>query len=367
MTVNSIRLSGFRNYAEARAEFSDGVNIIIGDNAQGKTNLLEAVWFLTAGKSFHERSDAAVIGFDAPGFLINAEIFSEERRQTVEISLKHGGKKRIRVNGARIKKLSELSERLTAVLFCPDDLHIIRGGASARRRLMDMCICQLRPRYAEALTRFSRAYESKTRILRDHLEKPALLSALDDFSYELARSGAEIIRYRASFVKKLSESAAVIHRDFSGGIEELELKYLTVKTVDDPFAPAAEILSRLLEHQSAHREAEIASGLCLSGVHKDDMAVFINGREAKSFASQGQTRTAALSIKLAEREIHFSERGEYPLLLLDDVLSELDSGRRDFVLNRIIGGQIFITCCESGDIAEKTGGRLIRIENGCVL
>ena len=367
MRVDKLYLSGFRNFYEAGTEFSPDVNVIFGDNAQGKTNLLEAIWFLAAGKSFRERSDSAVIGFESPGFHIKADIFSGDREQTVEISLPKGGRKNITVNGGRIKTAAGLSERLSAVLFCPEDLSLIRGGASRRRKLMDGCISFLRPRYAEALSRFNRAYESKTRILRDRQEKPSLMDALDDYSEELARAGAELIYYRAHFVKKLAVFAQSVHREFSGGKEELFLTYSTVKTVTDPLASPADILPALLEHQKAHREAEIASGLCLSGAHKDDIAVFINGREAKSFASQGQARTASLSLKLAEREMHFSDRGEYPLLLLDDVLSELDAGRRSFILNRISGGQVFITCCESGEIAQRTGGKLIHIENGQIM
>ena len=303
MRVDKLYLSGFRNFYEAGTDFSPDVNVIFGDNAQGKTNLLEAIWFLAAGKSFRERSDAAVIGFESPGFIIKAEIFSGDRDQTVEISLPKGGRKTITVNGGKIKTAAGLNERLSAVLFCPEDLSLIRGGASRRRRLMDACISQLRPRYAEALSRFNRAYECKTRILRDRLEKPSLMDALDDYSGELARAGAELIYYRAHFVKKLAVFAQNVHREFSGGKEELELNYSTVKTVTDPTASPADILPELLEHQEAHREAEIASGLCLSGAHKDDIAVFINGREAKSFASQGQARTASLSLKLAEREM----------------------------------------------------------------
>lgn len=366
MIVKSISLNGFRNYKNVSASFSDGVNVIIGDNAQGKTNMLEALWFLASGRSFRERSDSSVIGFDADGFSVSAQIESGGREQRIDISLRRGGRKRISANGVRLKTAAELSERLTAVLFCPDDLHIIRDGAAARRRMMDQCICQLRPRYAAILSQFSRAYESKTRILRDHFEKPSLLDTLDDFSYRLACLGAELIYYRAHFVKKLALHASAIHSEFSGGADELELKYMTVSTVEDPERPPSEILPALLDHQRTHREAEIASGLCLSGAHKDDLDVSINGRAAKSFASQGQTRTAALSLKLAEREIHFSDRGEYPILLLDDVLSELDSGRRSFILNRIADGQIFITCCESGDIAERTGGRLIRVSGGVI-
>lgn len=255
---------------------------------------------------------------------------------------------------------------MTAVLFCPDDLNIIRDGAAARRRMMDQCICQLRPRYTAILSQYNRTYENKTRILRDHYEKPSLLDALDEYSYRLAALGAELVYYRAHFIKKIAVYAAQIHRDFSGNSEDLTLKYSTVSTVEDPTGKPADILKWLLEDQRQKRSAEISAGLCLSGAHKDDLEIEINGRSARSFASQGQTRTAALSLKLAERELHFAERGEYPLLLLDDVLSELDYGRRSYILNRISEGQIFITCCEDGDITRKTGGKLIHVTGGVI-
>ena len=180
----------------------------------------------------------------------------------------------------------------------------------------------------------------------------------------MCRASAQLIRYRAAFAARLNDAAPMIHREFSGENEALEICYRTVSTVDDPFAPAKEIYYRVCEHQERHRQAELDSGQCLTGAHKDDLEIFINGRSARSFASQGQTRTAALSLKLAEREIFLSETGEYPILLLDDVLSELDVKRQEFVLNRIGGGQTLITCCEDENISAKTGGKLIYVEKG---
>ena len=252
-------------------------------------------------------------------------------------------------------------------MFSPEDLYMIKEGAAARRRLLDMCISQLRPRYVSVLTEFNRIYENKTRILRDWREKPALLDTLDDFSRQLALRGAELIHYRAHFSKKLARAAGEIHRDFSGRTEQLDIIYRTVKTVRDPLAKPSEILPCLLEHQASHRRAEIESGMCLSGAHKDDLEILINGAQARSFASQGQTRTAALSIKLAERRIHFEDRGEFPVLLLDDVLSELDCMRRDFVINHISDGQVFITCCEDVGNLGKTGARFLHIDGGRIV
>lgn len=367
MVVNNLFLEDFRNYKSLSTSFNDEINVITGDNAQGKTNLLEAVYFLAAGKSFRARSDRDTINFDGFSAKIRADIVSENRDQNIEIDIFRGKNKRILINGVKKRSISELSGKVTCVLFSPDDLSIIKEGAANRRKLTDMCLVQLRPRYAVFLAEYNKAYENKLRILRDHREKPSLLTMLDEYNAHLGRLSAEMIRYRAWFVENLSKYACEIHRKFSGGKEELKIKYKTVSTVDDPKKPAAELFELIMQHQAAHKVAELESGMCLTGAHKDDLEIEINGKPAKSFASQGQTRTAALSIKLAEREIHFAEKNEYPILLLDDVLSELDKNRQNFVLNKIRGGQVFITCCEDDNVAERTGGKVMKIHDGRIL
>ena len=363
MRVDKLALNGFRNYEWESVDFAPGTNVISGENAQGKTNLLEAVYLLATGRSFRTRFDKELVNFAFSEGELLAEIFSHERQQTVRIRFHPGTAKKIQVNGVR-KTATELSELLNVVLFCPDDLNLIKEGAAVRRRMLDNAISQIRPRYAEFLSEFNRLYEHKTRILKDWREKPSLLETLDEFSDGMARASAQLIRYRAAFVSRLNEAAPPIHRDFSGSGEQLELAYKTVSTVRDPFAPAREIYYDICEHQEAHRQAELDSAQCLTGAHKDDLEIFINGRPARSFASQGQTRTAALSLKLAEREIFLQETGEYPILLLDDVLSELDQKRQEFVLNRIGGGQTLISCCEDDDISRRTGGKVLFVEQG---
>ena len=363
MKILKIALNGFRNYEWETADFSSRTNVITGENAQGKTNLLEAVYMLSCGRSFRTRFDRELVGFAFPEAEILAEVFSHEREQTVRIRLCPGQAKRITVNGVK-KTATELSETLNVVLFCPDDLNLIKDGAAVRRKMMDQAISQIRPKYAALLTEFNRLYEHKTRILRDWREKPSLLDTLDSFSDALCRVSSQMIRYRASYIGRLSESVRPIHKDFSGKGEELSLLYHTVSTVKDPFASAREIYYDVCEHQEKHRQAELDSEQCLTGAHKDDVEILINGRSARSFASQGQTRTAALSMKLAEREIILQETGEYPILLLDDVLSELDEKRQEFVLNRIGGGQTLITCCEDTDISGRTGGKVFSVDGG---
>ena len=183
----------------------------------------------------------------------------------------------------------------------------------------------------------------------------------------MAQTGAMLIHYRAYFIKRLREVTPPIHRDFSGGREELGLSYQTVSTIDDPLAPTRTLLEQLLKHQDSHRKAELEARQCLSGPHKDDLVVELDGVSAKTFASQGQTRTAALSLKLASREIFFQETGEWPVLLLDDVLSELDHRRQEFVLKRITGGQVFITCCEEMSLDRLGEGKTFHIHNGVLV
>ena len=363
MRALKLALNGFRNYEWEAVDFDAGTNVICGPNAQGKTNLLEAVYMLSCGRSFRTRFDRELIGFGYSEGQVLAELQSHERQQTVDIRLRQGLAKQIRVNGVK-KNASELAQVVNVVLFCPDDLDLIRDGAAVRRRMLDNAISQIRPRYAEILTEFNRFYEHKTRILKDWREKPSLLDTLDEFSDGMARASAQLIRYRAAYVSRLQRTAPPIHADFSGKGEELSIAYQTVSTVRDPFASAQEIYYDICEHQERHRQAELDSAQCLTGAHKDDLDIQIGGRSARSFASQGQTRTAALSLKLAEREILMEESGEMPILLLDDVLSELDARRQEFVLNRIGGGQTLITCCEDADISRRTGGKVLYVEKG---
>ena len=367
MRINKLTLEGFRNYRGQTLEFDPACNVIHGENAQGKTNLLEAMVYLSCGKSPRTRTERELISFDGSEARIIGEIYSRDREFITDITLRAGSRRKMTVNGVAAKNASELSEVLHTVFFSPEDLFLIREGAAARRRFMDQSLCQLRPRYAEALAEYGRLYEHKTRILRDSDEYPQLLDTLPDFDRRLCQVGAVLISYRARYVQALAVHAQRAHWECSGEREELALSYQTVKTVEDPLGPAADIAAALAEHQAQHHQAELASRLCLSGPHKDDIAVTVNGLEARHFCSQGQVRTAALSLKLADREIHKTAIGEYPVMLLDDVLSELDPRRQEYVLNRIAGGQVFITCCENDRLDALLSGRVYHVREGKVL
>ena len=366
MYIKSLKLQNFRNYAEESFAFDPAVNLICGENGQGKTNLLEAAAACSTMRLFRTAQKKEGLRFGENHAFIFADFVAQERDISLELRFSRAKAMEIYKNGVRQKRQSDTQGLLKTVLFCPEDLYLIREGAAARRGFLDDCICQLRPRYALALAEYKRLHEHKIRILRDSEEKPSLLDALDEFSLGMAKAGALLIHYRAHFIKRLCQTAPAIHGDFSGGREQLTLRYETVSTVTDPEAGPQVIFRQLLQHQEAHRAAEIASRQCLSGPHKDDLLVEIDGRAAKSFASQGQTRTAALSLKLAAREIFQQDTGEYPVLLLDDVLSELDPRRQEFVLNRIRGGQVFITCCEDDRLPQLLGGKIFHVKDGTI-
>ena len=366
MHIDRIDLRDFRNYENLSLDFDPGVNLIVGDNAQGKTNLLEAISYLGSGKSFRALKQSEMVRFNADFADLEGKVFSQQRQQTLRFVLFAGGRPRqIWRNGAKKKTAADIHGVLPTVLFCPEDLMVLKTGAAQRRRLGDHALCQLRPNYDAALTEYNRILDQKSRILKDHFDHPAVLEILPEYNTRLCQVGALLISYRARFYESLEKAAASYHGSFTGGSEEFALQYHTVSTVTDPFAPVAKLTEDLQDHLQRHYRAELESGLCLTGPHKDDFSVTLSGIDLKAYGSQGQTRTAAISLKLAQRELMGREWGEEPVLLLDDVLSELDPGRQDFVLNQIVSGQVFITCCEPGRFTKL--GKTIEIRKGSVI
>ena len=322
MRVCSICLDGFRNYTNFSASFDPGVNVIWGENAQGKTNLLEAIGFLSGARSHRARGDRELISFQRDQGTITAQVDSRDRTFLIEAQLARGRRRKLLVNRVKLKTAAELTGIVQTVLFCPEDLALIKSGAAERRAFLDHAICQLRPRYGEALAQYHKLLDHKTRILRDWEKNPSLLEVLEDFNEAMARAGALLIHYRAHFVGKLAPRAAQIQRDFSGDREELTLSYQTVGTVRNPLGPTVSIYEDLRAHQDSHRRAE--------------------------------------------RELFEDDTGQWPVLLLDDVLSELDARRQDFVLDRITGGQVFITSCEA-PAGEISRGKILHIHQGALV
>lgn len=365
MKIDSLFLENFRNYSWAKCEFDPGVNLILGENAQGKTNLLEAISYLSGGKAFRTRKEAELIRFGADFAQMEAEITGSQRQQQMKVILFSGRRPRqLYLNGIKKKTFGEMNGVLSAVLFCPEDLMVLKAGSAARRKIMDQGLSALRPRYETAVAEYHRILEQKSKILRDRYENPSLLEVLPEYSRRLCQVGAIVISYRARYLKALGQEATRFHREFSGGREILEIPYSTVSTIKDPFAPVGQLEQWLLEHWQSHERAELETAQCLTGPHKDDFDATLEGLCLKSYGSQGQTRTAAISLKLAQRELAKRELGEEPVLLLDDVLSELDPRRQDFVLNQIQSGQVFITCCEPGRFTML--GKTLEIRSGTI-
>jgi DNA replication and repair protein RecF len=367
MSLNKLYLRDFRNYVNLELEFDPGVNLIVGDNAQGKTNLLESIYYLGSGKSFRANRTGEMVRFGADFAEIQGEVTAQDREQTIRWVLFSGSRPRmLQRNGVKKRTAADVAGVLPAVLFCPEDLMILRSGSAPRRKFGDAALCALRPNYEAALTEYQKILDQKSRILKDRLENPAVMEILPEYNARLCQVGALLISYRARFYDALGKAAGAYHGQFSGGVEDFSLQYRTVSTVTDPFAPVDVLRSQLEEHLNSHYRAELDSVQCLTGPHKDDFDIFLNEISLKSYGSQGQTRTATISLKLAQRELMGREWGTEPVLLLDDVLSELDAKRQDFVLNQIDRGQVFITCCEPerftklGKTIEICKGQLVK-------
>jgi DNA replication and repair protein RecF len=366
MNLIKLNLRDFRNYVKLELEFAPGVNLIVGDNAQGKTNFLEAIAYLGSGRSFRATKTAEMVRFGAEFADIQGQIQAQERQQDIRWVLFSDRRPRmIYRNGVKKRSAAEVAGLLPAVLFCPEDLMVLKAGSAQRRRLGDQALCALRPKYDAALTEYQRILDQKSAILKGYQENPALLEILPEYNARLCQVGAQIISYRARFYDSLGKAASNYHGQFSGGAEEFRLEYKTVSTVSDPFAAPEILRGQLEEHLQSHYRAELSSAQCLTGPHKDDFDVTLNEISLKAYGSQGQTRTAAISLKLAQRELMANSFGEQPVLLLDDVLSELDARRQDFVLNQITEGQVFITCCEPGRFTKL--GKTIEICKGTVI
>ena len=364
MRVSRLLLKDFRNYPVLEASFDPGVNLLIGDNAQGKTNLLESMIYLSRGSSYRTHREEELIRWEQDYARLEGHITGSAGEDRLVYVQNRGPRRRqLQKNGVNQRSVSAMEPVLMTVLFCPEDLMILRSGAAARRRFLDDAICQLRPKYKKALADYQKLYASKSRILRE--KSPGMLAVLPDFNQQMAINGAVIIHYRALYILRLNQLTADYHRICSGGNEQLALSYKTVSTIEDPLADPHLLYEKLKEHQRTHAHAELESGHCLSGPHKDDFEVLLDGRSLRSFGSQGQTRTAAIALKLAEREIVRRDTGEEPVLLLDDVLSELDRTRQDVILGELKSGQVFITCCETDKIT--TAGSTMHIHSGSLI
>lgn len=354
MILKNISLKNFRNYKNESFDFSENINIICGNNAQGKTNIVEAVYFLVMGKSFRAVKNTELINFDSEFSSISADIMAYNREINLKYNIFKDKRDEFFIDDVKSKK----EKFLNLVIFTPDDLFLIKEGPEKRRKFMDMALCQLRPKYMTILKEYNKLLKEKNKILKSLDEKPQYIDLLDIYSERMIVFASQIIWYRAMFINKINDFAKIHHSDIAKS-EILNIQYKT--NITNIYAKPSEIAKELTDYYYSHKEIEIRSRSCLCGTHRDDFNIYINNFEAKKYASQGQMRSACIALKMAERDLFFSDTGAYPLLILDDVLSELDTQRQEFILNKILSSQLIITCCEEKDFLS---GKTIFIENG---
>jgi len=353
MYISEIRLKNFRNYRECLAELSPKVNILRGANAQGKTNLAEAIYYVCVGRSPRTPRDRELIRWDTEAAYVSATAVKSYGKIKVEGYLTKN-EKRISINSIPISRMGELMGAINAVFFSPDELKVVKESPSDRRRFLDIDICQLSKAYFYALNRYNKILAQRNRLLKKGGD---IGTQLDVWDLQLIEPAAKIISARINFVEKLKVYAAEAHAYLSGGKETLELSYEGIADCG-----SEDLKGAYLAELKRTREKDLLNGFTTSGAHKDDLIIRVNGADIRTYGSQGQQRTAILALKLAELEIFASEIGEYPVLILDDVFSELDGARQHKLLERIKNVQTLITCTDT--VLEIQGARVFEVKAG---
>lgn len=354
MEVKTLRLVDFRNYKDETITFCPGTNFIFGDNAQGKTNLLEAVCMFTGGRSKRAKSDGELIRFGEKKYMLELSFSDMQRSYEAVISLTANGKKSIKINNVPIKKLSQLMSYFNAVMFSPNELDIVKGSPAVRRRFTDEAISQLSPKYMSQLSQYCKILEEKNGLLKQLKAKGVKSDPmLSVWNEQLAAVGAEISEKRRIFVERMGKTAAETQKEISGEILDISYK---------PSISDCDYFEKLERNQ----RREIEFGTALWGVQRDDIKIQISGRESRLYASQGQQRTAVLALKLAQTEYIYEEKGEYPVILLDDIMSELDINRRSYLAGKIKGRQVLITTTDAEDTDNGGDTKYYKISNGRV-
>lgn len=365
MFCRNIYVENFRNIESANVEFCPGTNVLIGENAQGKTNLLEAIYMTALGKSFRQGTDKDTIQFDKDYCFIR-NCYTDDTRD-MEISMRifsDRRAKRVEQNKVRVAKTSDMVGSFKIVLFCPEHLSIIKEGPALRRSFLDVAISQIRPLYMKSLQRYATILKERNALIKDAEENRGTFnSTIDLFSEQLAQEAAVITGYRVRYIEKLKKYVAKCFSEMTGERESPNLEYISsCKLSEEECFDVEKCRAAYRSLYSSHHDREIGAGSTLWGIHKDDMEIYINGNRARIFASQGQQRSLSLALKLAEGEIIKDEcGGDYPVFLFDDVLSELDSGRRQYLLSNLKDKQVILTCCENNCI---NADRLISVSQG---
>ena len=363
MKILSLRLENFRNFEDTSLSFTDGINILAGNNAQGKTNCIEAIYFCTCLKSYRVKREEQLIRFgkDAASITLDFEVSGKEEQ--MQILFKKDRPKEYRYNGLVVGRLRDLLGSFQSVIFTPDHLNLIKEGPNKRRNFLDMALCSLDLHYTDQLLNYQKIIKNRNALLGQCKENPALAETLFIWDEKLAEAGAYIAKARQDYLLALDRYAKEFYGSISKGAEKLKLIYLNQFSKE--LLSEEQYKELFMQRLSRMREQDLAMGQTLCGIHKDDILILLAGKSMKFFGSQGQIRSAVLAMKLSEAEVVKEKSGHYPVLLLDDILSELDASRQKFIFSRMEGHQTVLSTCELGKIRKK-GDKVFFIKEGKV-
>ncbi|WP_437131348.1 DNA replication/repair protein RecF [Peptostreptococcus russellii] len=369
MYVNSLKLVNYRNYESLLIEFNKNINLILGKNGQGKTNIVESLTLMSIGKSFRTNRDKELIRFDSENLYTACSFTRNKIDKKIEIVITKD-KKGIKVNGVSIKSIQELLGNLNVVVFSPEDLKLVKDGPKERRTFIDKEISQIMPRYYNLLTSYNKVINQRNRLLKSQKVDNNLLDVYDQ---GLANFGGEIYSIRRKFIDKLSDISNKLHKDLTSDKENLTIKYKNQLGIDQK-STLEDIRKKMLEKLEESRQQDLLNRNTKVGPHKDDLAIFINDVDVRLYGSQGQQRTVSISLKLSEIELIKRELGDYPILILDDVFSELDQNRQKMLVEKLGDIQMFVTSADPlhKNILSQSNysvfyieeGQLVKIENG---
>ena len=364
MIISKISFANYRNLLDNEIIPDKGINIIYGKNAQGKTNLLECIWLFNGVRSFRGSKDSDLVAFKKDFSKLQITVFSKEREQTADINIING-KREAYLNGVKLSAPSQLLGKMSSIVFSPEHLSLIKDGPAQRRKFLDSALCQIMPRYAVILSKYNKILNQRNALLKDIPYHRELEETLDIWDEKLAYTGAALIFERIKYIDLLKKKVREYHRGISENKEDLKIKYSCCYKIPKG-STQNDIAEFLLNKLQKNKRDDLYLKYTTIGPHRDDIDIIINDMKARTFASQGQQRSAVLSLKLSEATILDEITGEKPVILLDDVLSELDTSRQDFLLNKIDGWQVFITCCEKRFTKQLTNGKTFLLNNGSV-
>ncbi len=366
MYCKRISVKDFRNIESADVSFFEGVNILAGENAQGKTNLLEAIFYASACRSFRSAHASQMIRFGCERADISLDFRGSKRDQNIHLRIFQDKQKLAEKNGLRAEKLSDIVGSFRSVLFCPEHLSLIKDGPSGRRGYLDIAISAMYPMYIHSLQKYNYVLKQRNALIKNaYNDRKTFDSTIELWSMQLSHEAAVISDMRLRFVRRAEVYISKFFSEMTDGAEIPRVIYHgSSSRPEEEYFDRQKTEDKYLELLMSSHEREIAVGSTLWGIHKDDIDISLNGKSARIYASQGQQRSLALAMKLAEGEICREEFGDYPVFLFDDVLSELDATRRDYLINRMNDKQVIITTCEPEALSSLVGGNKIRVENG---